>query len=123
MIVLVDTSVWIDYFRRGNERLSILLKNKQVLAHELIIGELACGPLPDRASTLSNLLALPRALNVPFSETLHAIDRLKLISKGIGFIDVCLLSAALTSQSQLWSRDKKLMDAADALGVSFQELN
>jgi predicted nucleic acid-binding protein len=122
-MILVDTSVWIDHFRQGDDRLVGLLKSGQVLTHELVIGELACGSLPDRASTLANLLALPRLPNLPFKEMLEAIDRLKLSSIGIGFVDVGLLSAALVSPCLLWSRDKRLVKVAETLGISFQEFN
>jgi len=122
-MVLVDTSVWIDHFRQGNDRLVDLLKNGWVLTHELVIGELACRSLPNRADTLANLLALPRVANVPFEETLTAVDQHKLVSRGMGFVDICLLSAALVSPALLWSRDKKLATTAETLGISFQEFN
>jgi predicted nucleic acid-binding protein len=122
-MILVDTSVWIDHFRQGNNRLVDLLRSGQVFTHEFVIGELACGSLPDRANTLANLIALPCLPNVPFEESLAAIDRLKLVSIGIGFVDACLLSTALVSRSLLWSRDKRLSNTAESLGISFQEFN
>jgi predicted nucleic acid-binding protein len=122
-MILVDTSVWIDHFRQGDDCLVDLLRSGQVLTHELVIGELACGSLPDRANTLANLLALPRLPNLPFEETLLAIDRLKLSSIGIGFVDVSLLSAALVSPCVLWSRDKRLLSVVETLGIAFQEFN
>ncbi|MBL8475196.1 MAG: hypothetical protein JNK71_03885 [Methyloversatilis sp.] len=41
--ILVDTSVWVDHFRHGNDTLIQLLDRDLVLTHPLIIGELACG--------------------------------------------------------------------------------
>ncbi|MBU0770784.1 MAG: hypothetical protein KKE66_05080, partial [Gammaproteobacteria bacterium] len=43
--VLVDSSVWVDHYRHGNDTLIPLLDRDLVLIHPLIIGELACGTL------------------------------------------------------------------------------
>ena len=40
---LVDTSVWIDHFRRGEPALIVLLGGEEVECHPFIIGELAWG--------------------------------------------------------------------------------
>jgi len=42
-MLLVDTSVWIDHLRSGEERLTRLLENCEVVVHPFVIGELACG--------------------------------------------------------------------------------
>jgi predicted nucleic acid-binding protein len=44
-MILVDTSVWIQHFRAGNDRLKALLLDGQVFCHPFVIGELACGTL------------------------------------------------------------------------------
>ena len=38
--VLVDTSIWVDHFRRGNKALEQLLIDDLVMTHPLVIGEL-----------------------------------------------------------------------------------
>jgi len=40
-VILVDTSVWVDYLRHGAARLATLLEQVDVLAHSFVIGELA----------------------------------------------------------------------------------
>ena len=55
MMFVVDTSVWIDHFRNGNEKLVTLLSQSLVLMHPWILGELACGQLPQRPMTLQYL--------------------------------------------------------------------
>ena len=53
--VLVDTSVWVDHFRRRNDALIQLLAQDRVLVHPFVIGEIACGTPPARARTLADL--------------------------------------------------------------------
>jgi predicted nucleic acid-binding protein len=57
--VLVDTSVWINHFRRSNGDLEYLLEEGRVSTHPFVIGELACGFLRHRAEVLRLLAALP----------------------------------------------------------------
>jgi predicted nucleic acid-binding protein len=52
-MTLVDTSVWVDHFRRGNPALEALLLDGEVLCHPFVIGELACGNLKRRSETLA----------------------------------------------------------------------
>ncbi len=40
-MILVDTSVWIEHLRTGDENLVALLNSSQVLMHPFVIGELA----------------------------------------------------------------------------------
>ena len=60
-MILVDTSVWIEHFRKGSIELERLLGEAQVLAHPFVIGELACGNLAARARILELLGRLPQA--------------------------------------------------------------
>lgn len=107
-MILVDTSVWIDHFRRGNARLAELLMEGDVLMHPLVFGELACGGLRNRAEILRLLEALPRAVTASFDETLDFLDTRKLYGKGLGWIDVSLLASARLTSCTLWTLDKAL---------------
>jgi len=51
-MILADTSVWIELFRRGDRVLQNMLDEGQVLTHEFVLGELACGWLHDRTGIL-----------------------------------------------------------------------
>ena len=56
------------------------------------------------------------------AEVLVFINRHRLQGKGIGYVDVHLLAAvALTQDAKLWTRDKHLRAAAQALGCSHDE--
>ncbi len=119
MTVLVDTSVWVDHFRRGNERLAGLLDRGAVLCHPHVIGELACGGLRNRREILELLLDLPRAPEATFDEVLALLERHTLHGAGLGWIDVHLLASALLS-SPLWTLDRKLDQAAERLGCRWR---
>ncbi len=119
MMVLVDTSIWVDHFRRGNRRLKALLLDAQVACHPFVIGELACGNLENRAEILALLVSLPAPPILSREEFLHFIDRHRLMGRGIGFVDVHLLASARISGLQLWTSDKRLLSAARELGLSY----
>ncbi len=96
-MVLVDTSVWIEHFRHQEPGSTERLSKRLILVHPCIIGELACGNLKDRAVILSYLHALLLAQLASDMDILHLINRHKLWGRGIGWIDVHLLAAALLS--------------------------
>lgn len=116
-MILVDTSVWVDHFRRGDARLAGLLDRNAVLMHPFVVGELCCGSLADRQTLLGLLQDLPSARVADHGEVLLFVERHALHGKGIGHVDVHLLAAtALTEGARLWTRDKRLRHAAQDLG-------
>ncbi|MAE69282.1 MAG: VapC toxin family PIN domain ribonuclease [Gemmatimonadetes bacterium] len=114
-MILVDTSVWIDHLRLGEEELERLLGEGRVLSHPFVIGELACGNLRNRAEILGLLSALPTASTASHAEVLRLVDDRVLAGKGLGWIDVHLLASALVTKCPLWTKDKALRAAAGAL--------
>jgi predicted nucleic acid-binding protein len=121
-LILADTSVWVDHLRRGDAQLADLLERGQVLIHPFVVGEIACGSLSNRLPVLELLQHLPTATVAETDEVLGFIHAKVLHGKGIGYVDVHLLaSVALTAGATLWTRDKRLRDAAKALGCAFQD--
>ena len=119
--VLVDTSVWVDHFRRHNTALTQLLVMDQVLIHPLIVGEIACGTPPDRANTLTNLRALQPVRQATLDEALLLLERESLFGAGCGVVDILLLTSALiTPGAALWTLDKRLHALAQGLGVAYR---
>jgi predicted nucleic acid-binding protein len=116
--VLADTSVWVDHLRNRNAVLVTLLEAGVVWSHEFVIGELACGNLARRAEVLSALAELPRAQPAGHQQVLSLVDDRKLMGRGLGWVDMHLLVAATQSGLKLWSLDKRLATAADALHVA-----
>jgi len=121
-VILVDTSVWVDHLRFGDERLADLLNTGQVLMHPFVRGELACGNLRQRSEILSLLKELPGATVAHDEEVLFYIERHELMGRGIGYIDVHLLAAvALEAGTRLWTRDKRLRKLARELEIAHVE--
>ena len=117
-MILADTSVWMDHFRHGSDRLAELLDINEVYCHPFVIGELACGNLKKRDVVLSLLNELPRARLADHNEILRFIDIQHLYGRGLGWIDVHLLSSALLTGCGLWTLDKPLMAAAEKLNIA-----
>ncbi|WP_157281319.1 type II toxin-antitoxin system VapC family toxin [Methyloversatilis universalis] len=102
--ILVDTSVWVDHFRHGNDALIRILDRDLVLIHPLIIGELTCGTPPSRTQTLTDLASLQPACQASAAEVLAFIDREHLFGLGCGIVDMHLLASALITQgARLWT--------------------
>lgn len=116
-MILVDTSVWIEHLRAGNDRLRGLLLDEQVLCHPFVIGELACGTLQKRSEILSMLKALPEARLLGHQEVLSFLDTRRLYARGIGWVDAHLLGSALLTGCMLWTFDKPLRKTAAALDI------
>jgi predicted nucleic acid-binding protein len=120
--VLVDTSVWVDHFRRRNEDLVYLLTLDLALTHPMIVTELACGTPPaPRARTLTDIATLQQARQANLNEVRELIEREQLFGLGCGLVDLALLaSALLTPGSQLWTQDKRLSQLATRFGITYQ---
>lgn len=118
-MILVDTSVWVDHLRSGDETLASLLHAGRVLAHPFVIGELALGTLRRRREILDLLEDLPHATVASHEEVLSFIERQALAGLGIGYVDAHLLAATrLTAGSALWTRDRRLAAGAERLGLA-----
>ncbi len=121
-MILVDTSVWVDHLRQGDAGLVELLERGAVLMHPFVLGEIACGSLKDRPALLELLADLPGAAVAEADEVLGFIERHALHGRGLGHVDMHLLAAvALTEGARLWTRDKRLRLAAEALGCALRD--
>jgi predicted nucleic acid-binding protein len=118
-VTLVDTSVWIDHLRKDDAGLRGLLDQGLVLSHPLVIGELAMGSLKRREVILKALQNLPKATVGREGEVLEFISTRGLSGLGIGYIDAHLLtSVQLTTGASLWTRDRRLFEVANKLGLA-----
>ena len=97
-MILVDTSIWVDHLRVGDDGLATLLNSTQVVPHPFVIGKLACSNLRNRTEVLALMADLPQAVVATNVEVLFFIEQHRLKGPGIGYIDVYLLaSVSLTS--------------------------
>jgi predicted nucleic acid-binding protein len=119
--VLVDSSIWIEHFRKGHPHLTELLKDGMVLMHPFVLGELACGNLKKRGEILADLAELPKAVEASHEETLDLMERRKLWGCGIGWIDTHLIASALLSNCRLLMIDDRLQRTAAQAGVRLEK--
>ena len=114
-MILVDTAVWVDHLRNGNDTLAELLLKDEVACHPMVIGELACGNLKRRKELLALLHALPTIERVSDDEILFFIEQHHLSGLGLGLVDIHLLASCAISHTALWTLDSRLQRAADEL--------
>jgi len=85
--VLVDTSVWVDRFRRGNESLVDLLAVDMARSHPMVVAELACGTPPaPRARTLADVATLPLVRQSNLEEVRKLVEQEQLYDRGCGLV-------------------------------------
>ena len=88
--------------------------------HEMVFGEVALGSENQRKNALQLLPLLPTAQVADHFEVLAMVEKHRLYGRGVGYVDVHLLTAALLKPgTHLWTRDKRLQAAAEQLGVAF----
>jgi len=119
-VILVDTSVWIEYLRKDDRAggLAELLELDLVLLHPWVLGELVLGGLGSQRSAIMDLRHLPAAPVVSDGEVLDLILERRLTGRGIGWVDTNLLASALVAAGDLWTLDTRLARTARDLGVS-----
>ena len=114
MSIILDTSIWIEYFK-GNvhyfESCQQLIEKGEVVTIELIFAELLQGARSKReVEMLKAYYELTPKVEIKHLYMLAGeySQKGKLISKGIGLIDACIITATMTSNSKLWTLDKKI---------------
>lgn len=118
-MILVDTSIWIDHFRHVDQELKRILDQDRLLMHPAVIGELALGSLRYRKNVLALLAAQRQAKFIAHDDVMAMIERFALFNMGIGYTDAQLMaSILLDGTAWLWTRDRRLMAAAEKAGIS-----
>jgi len=122
-MVLVDTSVWI---RAGAGRtpyaaeLDRLLDLNQVVAHELVYGELLMGDRGGRRKLLADYERMSYASLVSHDEVVALARERNLHGRGVGWIDVHLLASALIGRFRLWTADANFRAITREFGVDYR---
>ena len=118
MRILVDTNIWIDHLRKTEPVLVDLLARDQVCVHQSVITELALGNLKNRSILLKALERLMIVRNVDDQGVRHLVEERRLWGRGLSVVDAALLaSAVVTPGVSLWTRDKRLRQAARDVGA------
>lgn len=114
-MILADTMIWSRHFRRGDRGLQQLLRKRQIVVHPWIIGELALGAgvVSERLDDLRALPAAPVISDRALFEfvSLHAV-------RGIGWVDLQLLTSALATRSPIWTDDHELRSQAQRFEIA-----
>jgi len=118
-LVLVDTSVWVQHFRTSLADLTSMVRRGELVTHSVVIGELAVGNMRQRTQTLADLRALTRLTEASPEYTLDLIERQALFGLGLSWGDVQLLAACEAHKLQLWTLDRRLHVAAQAMSFAF----
>ncbi|RTZ67370.1 MAG: PIN domain nuclease [Aquificaceae bacterium] len=119
MEVLVDTSVWIDYFRSGenSEKLDCLIDNNLIVINDLVLSELL--PL----LMIRNEKAVVRLLKKIKNNTINAnwveivayqVLCMKSGSSGIGIPDLLIAQNAIQYKTPIYTLDKHFTYMVDA---------
>lgn len=110
-MILVDSSVWIDYFKGGEKSyyLDVLIKRNLILTNELILSELVPALSMQKKNHTINLLYCIKSLPVDiFWSALIDLQILNLkngINK-VGIPDLILVQHCLENNLEFWSLDK-----------------
>ena len=119
MDLIVDTSVWFEYFKRNDPYYQEVQRHLDTLSVKIldpIIGEILQGALNQKElNFIKTYIGY-----VPKIEMSDLFERAgeyscsnKLISKGVGLIDACLIYVAIETNSMLWTLDKKIINFLD----------
>jgi predicted nucleic acid-binding protein len=111
MEVLVDTSIWIDYFRGGNnsERVDFLIDENLIVTNDIILAELV-PYLKIKKETkviklLNELNRLPMSIN--WEEIIEfQVKCLKIGANGVGIPDLLIGQNAKQNNCKVYSLDE-----------------
>jgi len=111
MDVLVDTSIWIDYFRTGNhsKNLDALIDENTVVTNDIILAELVPYLKVKKQDKVVELLyeikRIP--LNIDWNEIVaFQVNCLKSGANGVGIPDLIIAQNAKQSDCSVYSLDK-----------------
>ena len=110
MMVLVDTSVWIDYFRSGNntEKLDFLIDENLIVINELILAELVPSlKVRNQRKIVKLLYGIKRLeLSLDWDQIIEfQFQCLKNGLNGIGLPDLMVAQNAKQNRCELYSLD------------------
>ena len=111
MVVLVDTSIWVDYFRGGNysSDLDTLLDENMVVTNDIILAELIPYLKVKKQITVIKLLReicrVPMQVN--WEELIeYQVRCLKAGANGVGIPDLIIAQNAKANNCRIYSLDK-----------------
>lgn len=116
MDIILDSSVWFEYFKRNNpyyKEVQMYLNILRIKTIDPVIGEILQGALSQIEINFikEHMQYVPKVeIKDLFEKAGEYSFKNKLVSKGIGLIDSCLIYATIETNSLLWTLDKKIVN-------------
>ncbi|MDW3209005.1 MAG: PIN domain-containing protein [Reichenbachiella sp.] len=112
MMILVDSSVWIEFFKKGNDKLEQLIQENLACTNELILTELL--PIFQKQNNqdiIEGMLALP---TIPLNIDWEIIRKYQLLNlqngiNKVGIPDIIILQQVLENKLELFTLDKHFL--------------
>jgi len=125
MSVLVDTSVWVEYFRSGNnaEKLDFLIDENLIVTNDLILAELIPFLKVRKQRKLTNLLLNINKLNLSISWGQIIEYQYKCLKNGlngVGIPDLIIAQNAKQNNCEIYSLDNHFSLMKDILTLKIQ---
>ena len=124
--MIVDTSVWVESFRRRDARLSEWMAGDLVLQHPFVTAEISMGSFATsevRSRTIDLMDSFQQVATAALDEIHAFVAEHKLFGVGIGFIDANLLHASFCNPAaRLATYDKRLAEQAKRMGLPGETL-
>lgn len=119
MDIILDSSVWFEYFKRNEPYFSEVQSHLDRLNIKIIdplIGEILQGAFnQNEIDFIREHIQFVHKIVIRnlFEKAGEYSFKNKLIPKGIGLVDACLIVATIETNSLLWTLDKKIMNFLD----------
>lgn len=125
MSVLVDTSVWVEYFRSGNnsEELDFLIDENLIVTNDLILAELIPFLKVRKQRKLTNLLLNINKLNLSINWGQIIEYQYKCLKNGlngVGIPDLIIAQNAKQNNCEIYSLDNHFSLMKDILTLKIQ---
>ena len=125
MSVLVDTSVWVEYFRSGNnsEKLDFLIDENLIVTNDLIVAELVPFLKVQKQRKLTNLLLNINRLNLSIDWGQIIEYQYKCLKNGLNGISIPNLIIAQNAKQnncEIYSLDNHFSLMKDILTLKIQ---
>jgi predicted nucleic acid-binding protein len=120
--VLVDTSVWIEYFRNGNnfEKLDLIIDENLIVINDLILAELIPFLKIRKQNKIIKLLNNINKLqiNIKWDEIIeYQFECLKKGLNGIGIPDLIIAQNALQNNCEIYTIDNHFSLLKDIINI------
>jgi len=117
-MIILDTSIWIEYLKRNPDYKAViddLLREEKILAFDFVFGELMQGAKENEKVKITGLWEILPKVDISGIGFFAGKDSQenKLREKGVSLIDSSIIYATISSKSQLWTLDKKILNNLD----------